>query len=338
VTLGAAGSPAEAGTAGFDPAEQKVVPLRHPGRWAAATVVALFVVMLVHTLFFSHVKRGGQTQSRYQWNVIDQYFLTKPIMLGVLRTLEVTALAMILGIVIGVILAVMRLSPNPIMSGAAWIYTWFFRGTPVYVQILFWYYVAYLYPSVAFGVPFWHSFFSVNLVNVSGIAVGVLALGLNEGAYMAEIVRAGIISVDHGQTEAAHSLGMSRLRAMRRIVLPQAMRLIVPVTGNETISMLKTSSLLATIAVPELLYEVQAVYDRTYQTVPLLIVASLWYLAVTTILTIFQYYLERHYARGSANAAPPAFLDQLVRNALSPRQRWFGRPNQVDSLLEDNLK
>ena len=167
---------------------------------------------------------------------------------------------MILGVALGVLLALMRLSPNPILSGAGWLYVWFFRGTPVYVQILFWFYIAYIFPSISIGVPFGPSFASISLVHLSGIGVGVLALGLNEGADMAEIVRAGILSVDYGQTEAAASLGMTQASTMRRIVLPQAMRIIVPVTGNETISMLKTSSLVSAISVAELTFAVQAIY------------------------------------------------------------------------------
>lgn len=318
--------------------DDTVVPLRHPGRWVAGAVVALLAAMLINTLFFSHVARSGQLQPRFQWGIVDQYIFTRPVLNGVVTTLEVTALAMVAGILLGVLFAVMRLSPNPMVAGAAWIYVWFFRGTPVLVQILFWYYIAYLYPAMSFGIPFGPTIGSVSLVNVSGIGVGVLALGLNEGAYMAEIVRAGIISVDHGQTEAAQSLGMARMRTMGKIVLPQAMRLIVPVTGNETISMLKTSSLVSVVAVPELLYEVQAVYARTYQTIPLLMVASLWYLAVTTVLTIGQFFVERHYSVGITSMQRPGFFQQLVKNLKAQTLTRTAKSAPVPTIVQGSRR
>jgi polar amino acid transport system permease protein len=319
-----------------DASDDKVVPLRHPGRWASAVIVAVVAAMMIHTLFFSYTVRNGQREPRFEWGVVRQYIFTSPILHGVLVTLEITVLAMIVGIILGVVFAVMRLSPNPVVSGASWLYIWFFRGTPVLVQILFWYYIAYLYPSISFGIPFGPSWGSLSLVNVPGIGVGVLALGLNEGAYMAEIVRAGIISVDHGQTEAAQSIGMTRLKTMRRIVLPQAMRLIVPVTGNETISMLKTSSLVSVVAINDLLQESQNIYARTYQTIPLLMVASLWYLAITTVLTIGQYFIERHYARGSSSSRPRGFFEILLSNlVLRRRVRYFGVAAELEPPLGD---
>jgi polar amino acid transport system permease protein len=206
----------------------------------------------------------------------------------------------------------MRLSPNPLVSGASWAYIWFVRGTPVLVQLLFWSFIAALYPRISLGVPFG----GPELLGGSATAVitpfvaAVLGLGLNEGAYMAEIVRAGILSVDEGQEEAAHALGMTRLQTLRRIVLPQAMRVIIPPTGNETISMLKTTSLVSVIAVTDLLYAVQLIYAQNYRQIPLLIVACCWYLLFTTVLSIGQYYIERHYGRGTRR-----------RQALTPRQR-----------------
>jgi polar amino acid transport system permease protein len=195
----------------------------------------------------------------------------------------------------------MRLSPNPLLSGTSWLYIWFFRGTPVLVQILFWGYISALYPRLSLGIPFGPQFvhFSANSA-ITPFVAGMLALGLNEGAYMAEIVRAGIISVEEGQTEAAQSLGMTRLQTMRRIVLPQAMRVIVPPTGNETISMLKTTSLVVVIAYFELTVAVQTIYSRTFQTIPLLIVAALWYLALTSVLSVGQMFIERRFGRGFA--------------------------------------
>ena len=269
----------------------KAVPVRHPGRWVATAVIAVLMAMLVK----SFVSNG-----RYGWSYVRKYGFTKPILHGVAVTLELTVTAMAIGIVGGIVLAVMRLSPNPVLSSVSWVYLWLFRGTPVLVQILLWYNLSYLYPHLSLGIPFGPTFVTADTNNViSPLTAGILALGLNEAAYMAEIVRAGILSVDAGQSDAAAALGMGRGLVMRRIVLPQAMRVIVPPTGNETISMLKTTSLVSTIAVAELLQHTQAIINLNYATVPLFIMASLWYLAMTSVLTIGQYYVERHYRRGS---------------------------------------
>jgi polar amino acid transport system permease protein len=235
---------------------------------------------------------------------------------GIVVTLEITALAMIVGLVLGVVLAVMRLSPNPVLSSAAWVYTWFFRGTPVIVQLIFWGFIAQIYPRLSLGIPFGPDFVSGDANKIISLfTAGVIGLGLNEAAYMAEIVRAGLISVEHGQTEAAQALGMRRLQIMRRIVLPQAMRVIIPPTGNETISMLKTSSLVAFIGFQELLGTVQLIYGANFKQIPLLVVASMWYLIMTSVLSIFQYYIERYYARGASRALPPTPV-QRIRNRL----------------------
>ncbi|MDQ1426758.1 MAG: polar amino acid transport system permease protein [Acidimicrobiaceae bacterium] len=284
----------------------EAVAVRHPVRWIAGAATVLLGAMFVHTLTVSHVVRNGQRMSRFQWDVIGHYFFSAPILDGLVVTLELTVIAMAIGIALGVALAVMRLSPNPLVANASGLYIWFFRGTPVLVQLFFWYDVSYLYPAVTLGIPFGPAFvhFSSNTL-VTPFLAAIFGLGLNEGAYMAEIVRAGILSVDEGQTDAAQALGMSRLATMRRVVLPQALRVIVPPLGNETISMLKTSSLASVIAVTEVLRSVQNVYSATYQTVPLLMVASFWYLIVTSVLTIGQYYIERRLARGALREVPP---------------------------------
>ncbi|HEU5421058.1 MAG TPA: amino acid ABC transporter permease [Streptosporangiaceae bacterium] len=293
---GAAGVTRDVSGQTAPPEEIRAVPVRHPGRWLAAAVVLLLVAMLVHTLV---------TNPRFQWDVIGNYFLSSRVLEGLGYTLLLTVVAMVIGIVLGVLLAVMRLSSNPLLSGASWCYIWLFRGTPVLVQLLFWFNLAALYPRISVGVPFGTEFatFSANDV-ITALGAAILGLGLNEGAYMAEIVRAGILSVEHGQSEAAQALGMRRSLTMRRIILPQAMRVIIPPTGNETISMLKTSSLASVITVTELLYAVQLIYSVNFQTIPLLITASIWYLIVTSLLTVGQYYIERHYARGSARQLP----------------------------------
>jgi polar amino acid transport system permease protein len=279
------------------PDEIRAIPVRHPGRWVASVVVAYIAVCVIAALV---------TNPNFEWSVVWQNMTEPSIIQGLILTLELTAGAMAIGIVFGTLLAVMRLSADPLVRGLAWTYVWFFRGTPVLVQIFFWYFIAALFPTIAFGLPFGGpQLFHVNLTPlITQVVAGLLALGLNEAAYFSEIVRAGIISVDEGQTEAAHALGMTRLLTMRRIVLPQAMRVIIPPAGNETISMLKTSALVATIAAPDLFYAAKTIYARTYQTIPLLIVASIWYLIFTTILSIGQYYVERYYARGTRNVQP----------------------------------
>jgi polar amino acid transport system permease protein len=267
--------------------------------------VLLLVAMLVHTLV---------TNPRFQWDIIGRYFLSSRVLDGLALTILLTVVAMAIGIVLGVILAVMRLSANPLLSSASWAYIWLFRGTPVLVQLLFWFNLAFLYPRISLGVPFGPSFLQASANDlITPLTAAILGLGLNEGAYMAEVVRAGILSVEHGQAEAAQALGMSRTLTMRRIILPQAMRVIIPPTGNETISMLKTSSLASVITVTELLYAVQLIYSVTFQTIPLLIAASIWYLIVTSVLTAGQFYIERHYARGSARQLPPTPWQRLRR-------------------------
>ena len=301
----------DSAAAAVGPEQIKAIPVRHPGRWVAVALIAVFAIALVDSM---------ASNSRFGWSVVGDYFFSSRILTGLVVTLELTATSMAIGITLGVLLAVMRLSPNPLVSAAAWIYIWLFRGTPVLVQILLWYNIAALYPKFSIGIPFGPTFAHVSANTlITPFVAGMLALGLNEGAYMAEIVRAGIISVPEGQTLAAQSLGMRRLQTMRRIVLPQAMRVIVPPTGNETISMLKTTSLVSVIALPhpELLYASQLIYAVTYQTIQLLIVASLWYLIVTTVLTIGQYYLERHFARGTSRALPETPMARFRRGLFS---------------------
>jgi polar amino acid transport system permease protein len=235
----------------------------------------------------------------------------------VLVTLELTVVSMVVGIILGVVLAVMRLSANPLVSGFSGFYIWLLRGTPVLVQLLFWSFIGALYPKVGISIPWGPSLVSVDANSlITPFIAATLALALNEGAYMAEIVRAGILSVPEGQAEASSALGMSRLQTMRRIVLPQAMRVIVPPTGNETISMLKTTSLVSVIAYGELLYAAQLIYAANYRTIPLLIVASIWYLFFTTVLSIGQYYLERRFGRGATRAQAQTPLQRLRRLLL----------------------
>jgi polar amino acid transport system permease protein len=292
------------------PDEIEAVPVRHYGQWIAAGIVAVLVAALI---------RSVATNPRFQWDVVGNYLFDSRVLHGLVKTLELTVLAMAIGIVLGVILALMRLSSVWLLSSTSWVYIWFFRGTPLLVQILFLNFIAALYPTIDLGIPFGPSFIHFNANDViTPFMAGLLALGLNEGAYMSEIVRAGVISVDQGQFDAAKAVGMSQGQTMRRVVLPQAMRVIIPPTGNETISMLKNSSLVFVIGVTELLYSVQLIYAVTYQTIPLLIVASIWYLAATTVLSIGQYYLERHYGRGGPGAQSVT-LFQRIRRGIGAR-------------------
>jgi polar amino acid transport system permease protein len=288
------------------PEEIKAVPVRRPGRWIAAAIVLVIAASIVRAII---------TAKGFEWNLVGHYLFDPRVLRGAWATIYLTFLSMVIGILLGTLAAVMRLSPNPIVSGASWLYIWFFRGTPLLVQVLFWYNIAALFPKIALGVPFGGPAIINESSNslITPLVAALLALGLNEGAYMAEIVRAGIISVDEGQTDAAQSLGMSRLQTMRRIVLPQAMRVIIPPTGNETISMLKNTSLLYVAAFTELLYSVTQIYDVNFQTIPLLIVASIWYLAMTSVLYVGQYFIERHYGRGFSRA-----------ERATMRGRWLG--------------
>lgn len=290
-----------------DPAEvvasPVVVPQRHPRRIVTAVLVVLAAGLIV---------RSVATNDRFEWDVVRANFFSPRVVEGLFLTLELTAISMTIGIALGTLMAVMRISPNPLIAGAASLYIWFFRGVPILVQLLFLFNLAALYPVLSIGIPFGPEFFSssANTLITPPVAA-ILGLSLAEGAYMAEIVRAGLVSVGHGQTEAAQALGLRRSLALRLIILPQAMRAIIPPTGNEIISMLKTTSLVSVIAVAELLYSVQLIYAVNYKTIPLLIVASIWYLIFTSILTVIQYYVERRFARGASRALPLTPIQKL---------------------------
>jgi polar amino acid transport system permease protein len=269
----------------------RAVPVRHPGRWLAMAVVAVLAAMLVHM---------SLTNPNLDWPAVRKYLFSDIILRGVWMTIKLTILSMAIGIVLGIVAAVMRLSENPVVRSAAWLYVWFFRGTPLLVQITFWFAISSLFKTLAFGIPFGPHFAGENTNKlISLFSSALLALSLNEGAYMSEIVRAGILAVDEGQTEAAHALGMTKLQTMRRVVLPQAMRVIVPPTGNETNGMLKNTALVSTVGIFDLLRSSEAIFNANYKTIALLIVAVIWYLAMTSVLQVGQFYLERYYGRGS---------------------------------------
>ncbi len=266
------------------------VPLARPGRRVAAVVVALLLVWFVYIVF---------NNPNFQWKVVGKYLFSKEILDGVKLTIELTVSAMAIGVTLGVIAALMRLSDNTLLARAATFYIVAFRGTPALVQLIFWYNLAALFPKITLGIPFFGpDFVSLNANTIiTPVVAANLGLGLCEGAYMAEIVRAGIMSVDPGQREAGVALGLTRAQTMRRIILPQALRVIVPPTGNQIIGMLKLSSLASVISVTELLAAAGLIYTRTFETIPLLIVASLWYITLTSLLTLAQRVIERRLGR-----------------------------------------
>src|SRR5215204_221369 len=259
------------------------VPVRHPGRWVATVVLAIVAAMFVHMLI---------TNEAFQWRFMIDNMFRPPVIEGVRTTLIVTVLAMIIGVTLGIVIAMMQLSPNPILSGAAWLYTWFFRAVPRIVLLI-------LFGNLG-RIDLDTRFFGLDARTIlTGFMAGLLGLALSEAAYMAEIVRAGMKAVDPGQQEAAHALGMGRGPTLRRIVLPQAMRVIVPPTGNETIAMLKDTSLLIGIPVgTELFFQLQAIGNRTFQIFPILVAATIYYLIASSVLMVGQAYLERHFGRG----------------------------------------
>ena len=268
-----------------------VVPLKHPLRLAIAVVLILVALSAAWDV---------AVNQRYHWDVVVSYLFSPQIIAGAGLTILLTVVSMSVGIALGTVLAVMRLSANPILNTISRGYIWFFRGTPLLVQLIFWYNIAALYPVIAFGLPLGGPSLVLGSANVliTPLGAALLGLSLNEAAYMAEIIRGGIGSVDKGQYDAARALGMNGSQLMRRVILPQAMRVVLPPTGNQVISMLKGTALVSVLAISDLLYSAQIIYSNNYQTIPLLIVASLWYLLMTTILSFFQTKLERRYGRG----------------------------------------
>jgi polar amino acid transport system permease protein len=294
--------PAPTASAPSDP-PPRTVGSRHVGRWVTAAVVLVLAVWAL---------RSVALNPAFGWSTVAQYLGTGAVLRGLLTTLWLTAATTVLGFGIGIGLAAMRLSGNPVLSSVSWAYVWLFRSTPLLVQLLFWYNIGALYPRLSLGIPFGPTFGSADSVHLIGPTLAaLLGLVLHEAAYAAEIVRGGILGVDAGQAEAATALGMTRNRVLRRIVLPQAMRSIVPATGNMVIGTLKGTSIVSVIAVTDVLYSVQTIYNRTYEIIPLLLVATVWYVILTSLLSIGQYYVERYYARGAQRTLPPTPWQRL---------------------------
>jgi polar amino acid transport system permease protein len=314
-------SPDGSGGAGSD--DVVATPLRHPGRWAAAALL----IVLFGGLLGSLLKNPNIDHT-----TISKYMFDQRIVQGVVLTLVLTGASMVIATVLAILLAVMRLSSNPVLRVLSWSYVWFFRGTPLLVQVVFWGYLGLLYGRLSLGIPFTSiSFASAGTSSiVSAFVAGLLALGLNEAAYASEIVRAGLLSVEHGQVEASYSLGMSPRYTLRRIILPQAMRVIIPPMGNETISMLKNTALLELIAVHELYTRATEVSAQNLRQVELLIVASAWYLLLTSALSVPQYYLERRFGRGT-NRSLPLTPWQQVRRLLEGIASRTARPSRTEA-------
>lgn len=275
-------------------------PLRHPGRWVLATILLLLVVWFVI---------GAARNEAYGWDIYFQYLFDTRIAIAGLHTLAITLLGMLIGVVGGVLLAVMRMSPNPVFNAVSWVFLWIFRGTPIYVQLMFWGLIGAIYDSISLGF----TQISLEPFTSSAFALAVVGLGLNEAAYMAEIVRSGVSSVPEGQVEASKALGMSWRQTMSRTVLPQAMRIIIPPTGNEFISLLKTSSLV--VAVPyslELYGRSMDIAAALFEPVPMLLVAATWYLVITSLLMVGQHYLERYFERGATRQLTARQLASLA--------------------------
>jgi polar amino acid transport system permease protein len=292
---------------GSHPEAIKAIKLRHPWRILISVVLVILLVLFV---------LDAAQRPAYGWPDVGKYIFDRRISQAALVTLELTVYSMIIAIVLGLLLAVMRLSPNPVVKSVAWLYLWVFRGTPIYVQLVFWGLIGLIYKNIDIGLPFLQPWISIpNTLAVNVFIIAIIGLSLNEAAYMAEIVRAGLLSVDRGQEEAATALGMSWGQTMSRIVVPQSMRVIIPPTGNEVISMLKTTSLVAAIPLTADLYGVSRdISAVTFTPIPLLIVASIWYLLFTSILMVGQYFLEKRFSRGVGMRRPDKKTVQPIGN------------------------
>jgi polar amino acid transport system permease protein len=296
-----------ASTARVDLGTIAVVPTRHWWRWILSALLLFVVAQFAWSLV---------TNDRYMWGTFAQYFFAEPVLIGIGYTLGLTAISAVVGFALGTLVALGRLSASPLLNAVAWGYIWFFRSVPLVVQIIVWYNLGYLYPTLGLGTPFTTDFWIVEFPTVqlvSAFAAAILGLGLHQAAYSAEIIRGGLVSVDPGQHEAAAALGIPASRRLFRIILPQAMRSIVPNATNEVIGLVKGASVVFVIAIPELFYAVQVIYNRNSRVIPLLLVAVVWYTLITTILSIAQYYIERYYARGAARALPPTPVQRARR-------------------------
>ncbi|QKW21531.1 amino acid ABC transporter permease [Kitasatospora sp. NA04385] len=314
-----ADAPADPAAASTAPPVLPIVPRRRPGRYVSGGLALLATALLVRSL-------AGNPA--FEWPVVGSYLTAPSILRGLLLTLWLTGAVMALGFALGTALAVARLSGNPVLGALGWGFVWIFRATPLLVQLLFWFNIGALYPTLSLSLPFGGELFAVKTVNLLGpVLTALIGLTLHEAAFAAEVVRSGVQSVDQGQLEAAASLGLGRGRVLRRIVLPQAMPAILPPAGNMLIGTLKGTAVISVLAVHDLLFSAQVIYNQTYQVIPLLTVATVWYVVVTSVLSVGQYYLERHFARGTTRAGLPPTPWQRARALLGrlPSRRAAGR-------------
>jgi polar amino acid transport system permease protein len=284
---------------------------RRPWTWVLAAVTLVLGAQLANMLL---------TNPRFEWDVVGKYLFSEPVLNGVLMTLFLTATAMVIGLSLGGLLVVCRLSSNSVLRLISSSYIWFFRGTPQLVQLIFWFNIGLLVPVIGIGIPFGPVFASdeANTL-ITPLLAAIVGLGLHEAAYQAEIYRAGLLSVDEGQLEAAKALGMTPARMFLKIQRPQAMRFIVPPTASAIIMMAKATSLVSVIGGAELLFEVKEIYSQTYQTIPLLIVACIWYLVITTGLNIVQFFIEQHYGRGASRSGSTSLVGRLLDRRVVAR-------------------
>jgi len=275
-----------------DSTSLKIIEHRHYGRWFAAAVVLMIVAFIGSSI---------ASNPNFEWQVVRDNLTEASILSGVMMTIKLTCISVILGFAGGTILAFMRLSANPVLSWVSWVYIWFFRAVPMLVQLFLWYNIATLYPKLSLSLPFYGTIWTANTNQlISPFSAAVIALVMHQSAYAAEIIRAGIQSVGVGQLEAAKALGYRPAQIFRQTVLPQAMRTLLPPAGNEVIGQLKTTAVVSVIALQDVLYSAQIIYQRTYEVVPLLLVATAWYLVMTSVLSIGQHYIEVFFSRGNA--------------------------------------
>jgi polar amino acid transport system permease protein len=284
-------------------AQRRVTPRLRPGRWLVSAVVLIVLAQLILGIF---------TNAHYEWGKFWPFFTRESILDGVVVTLEVVGLSAVLGLAIGVVVALGRLSSNPLIGAVSWTYVWFFRALPLPLLLIITFNFSYFYPRLGIGIPWGPVFAEAQISSLTPLVIGVIGLSLNEAAYAAEVIRGGILSVEPGQIEAANALGLSKARQLRRVILPQALRSIVPAYGNQLIGLIKASSLVYYVSLLDLFGAVFVLESRHPESiVPILIVGAVWYLILTAVLSVLQFYVERYFARGAVRVLPATPIQRL---------------------------
>ncbi|WP_199183336.1 amino acid ABC transporter permease [Cryobacterium sp. Y82] len=290
---------------------------RYPYRSKASIIFGVLITICAIGMLQSVMRNPN-----FGWDVVALYLTAPVILKGILVTLQLTVVCMVIGIGIGIVLAAMGQSNAMPVRAVAAAFVWFFRGTPLLIQLIFWFNLSALFPDLSVSVPFGPELFSIDPnALITPFFAAVLGLSLNEGAYMAEVIRGGLLGVGKGQTEAAQALGMKPLKLMMVVVLPQALRIIIPPTGNQTLGMLKNTSLVSVLAVSELLHSAQIIYSRNYETIPLLVVACIWYLVMTTLLSGIQFLVERKFKKSDRSSSRRGLIpeSESVDTGLLPQ-------------------